>query len=105
MDRISELTKRGVAKDIATTPYRYEIHGLTLHFTSEFTRKSFYEKYSDYKEDLYYRTARLFKISVHINEEQIIISLYKQIEKRGFYITKGDKCYISPYDMYKDKVI
>lgn len=102
---VSELTKRGVAKDITASPYIYETNGLILFFTSEFTRKSFLEKYKQYKEDIYYRTSRLFKITVSIDETKIITSLYKQIEKRGFYIKYGDKFYSSPIDMYKDRVI
>lgn len=102
---MSELTKRGVAKNISTSPYFHIIGNVKLYFTSQFIKDKFIKNYDEYKEDIKYRAVRLFKIPVTVSDIVIIVSLYKQVEKRGFYIIYNDKPYISDSEMSEDRVI
>lgn len=87
------LTVRGIAKDLAISPYVYIDNHIQLNFSSEFNLKRFKEKLPEYKDNIEYRSYRLFGFSVNIILEVILLSLYMKIEKRGFYVEIGENKY------------
>lgn len=87
------LTVRGVAKDLAISPYVYTDNHIQLNFSSEFNLKRFREKLSEYKDNIEYRAYRLFGFNVNIIPVVILLSLYMKIEKRGFYVEIGENKY------------
>lgn len=87
------LTVRGVAKDLAISPYIYIDNYIQLNFSSEFNLKRFKDKLPEYKDNIKYRAYRLFGFNINIIPEIILLSLYMKIEKRGFYVEIGDNKY------------
>ena len=87
------LTVRGVAKDLAISPYIYIDNYIQLNFSSEFNLKRFKDKLLEYKDNIKYRAYRLFGFNINIIPEIILLSLYMKIEKRGFYVEIGDNKY------------
>ena len=87
------LTVRGVAKDLAISPYIYTDNHIQLNFSSEFNLKRFKDRLAEYKDNIEYRAYRLFGFNVNIIPEVILLSLYMKIEKRGFYVEIGENKY------------
>lgn len=87
------LTVRGIAKDLAISPYIYTDNRIQLNFSSEFNLKRFKDKLPEYEDNIEYRAYRLFGFSVNIIPEVILLSLYMKIEKRGFYVEIGENKY------------
>lgn len=87
------LTVRGIAKDLAISPYIYTDNHIQLNFSSEFNLKRFKDRLAEYKDNIEYRAYRLFGFNVNIIPEVILISLYMKIEKRGFYVEIGENKY------------
>lgn len=90
---LDNLTVRGIAKDLAISPYIYTDNHIQLNFSSEFNLKRFKEKLPEYKNNLEYRAYRLFGFNINIIPEVILLSLYMKIEKRGFYVEIGENKY------------
>lgn len=87
------LTVRGIAKDLAISPYIYIDEHIQLNFSSEFNLKRFKDRLAEYKDNIEYRAYRLFGFNVNIIQEVILLSLYMKIEKRGFYVEIGENKY------------
>lgn len=87
------LTVRGIAKDLAISPYIYTDNHIQLNFSSEFNLKRFKDRLAEYKDNIEYRAYRLFGFNVNIIPEVILLSLYMKIEKRGFYVEIGENKY------------
>lgn len=87
------LTVRGIAKDLAISPYIYTDNHIQLNFSSEFNLKRFKDRLTEYKDNIEYRAYRLFGFNVNIIPEVILLSLYMKIEKRGFYVEIGENKY------------
>lgn len=87
------LTVRGIAKDLAISPYIYTDNHIQLNFSSEFNLKRFKDRLAEYKDNIEYRAYRLFGFNVNIIPEVILLSLYMKIEKRGFYVEIGNNKY------------
>lgn len=87
------LTVRGVAKDLAISPYIYIDNYIQLNFSSEFNLKRFKDKLPEYEDNIKYRAYRLFGFNINIIPKIILLSLYMKIEKRGFYVEIGDNKY------------
>ena len=87
------LTVRGIAKDLAISPYIYTDNHIQLNFSSEFNLKRFKDKLPEYEDNIEYRAYRLFGFNVNIIQEVILLSLYMKIEKRGFYVEIGENKY------------
>lgn len=87
------MTVRGIAKDLAISPYIYIDEHIQLNFSSEFNLKRFKDRLAEYKDNIEYRAYRLFGFNVNIIQEVILLSLYMKIEKRGFYVEIGENKY------------
>lgn len=87
------LTVRGIAKDLAISPYIYVDNHIQLNFSSEFNLKRFKQRLPDYEYDVKYRAYRLFGFNINVIPETILLSLYMKIEKRGFYVKIGENEY------------
>lgn len=87
------LTVRGIAKDLAISPYIYTDNHIQLNFSSEFNLKRFKDRLAEYKDNIEYRAYRLFGFNINIIPEVILLSLYMKIEKRGFYVEIGNNKY------------
>lgn len=87
------LTVRGIAKDLAISPYIYTDNHIQLNFSSEFNLKRFKDRLAEYKDNIKYRAYRLFGFNINIIPEVILLSLYIKIEKRGFYVEIGNNKY------------
>lgn len=87
------LTVRGIAKDLAISPYIFTDKNIQLNFSSEFNLRRFKDKITEYKDNIEYRAYRLFGFNINIIPEVILLSLYMKVEKRGFYVEIGESKY------------
>jgi hypothetical protein len=81
-------TARGVYHNIEESDIDVYLDGFLLYFSSNTLKGKFLGKYEDY----YNKTNNILKKVYPINYEPLIIlSLYKNIEKRGFRVYYNDR--------------
>lgn len=78
-----------IYNNIRKSTFYFEINNLRLYFSSEFYKDLFISKL-DYIDQEFYKLASRYKILderfYETLNEILTISLYKRVEKRGFYI-------------------
>lgn len=93
------LTRNGVAKDLAKSPYIFTevINGSTVsfNFSSKLHLKNFVEKRGKNYSMLYNYLYKRFKFKVNCRL-LADCNLYHKIETRGFYIKINDREYRCP---------
>ena len=93
------LTRNGVAKDLAKSPYTFTeiIDGkeLTIFFSSSLHLQNFLEKRSANYNMIYNHIYKRFKYKVDC-KMLADLNLYKKIETRGFYIKFNKKEFLCP---------
>ena len=94
-----DLTRNGVAKNLARSPYVFtEFVGkdlLEFHFSSKLHLNKFVEKRKQNFQMLYNHIYKRFKFKVNCRM-LADCNLYYKIESRGFYIKLNDKEFLCP---------
>ena len=93
------LTRNGVAKNLAKSPYIFTevVDGqvLTFYFSSKLHLNNFVEKRSENYNMIYNHIYKRFKYRVDCKMLSDL-NLYKKIESRGFYIKFNKKEFLCP---------
>ena len=96
---MTNLTRRGVAKDLSKSPYIFTeiIDGnqLDLCFSSKLHLKNFIEKRAENYNMLYNHIYKRFKYKVNCRM-LADCNLYQKIETRGFYIKYNNEEFLCP---------
>jgi hypothetical protein len=96
---MKNLTRNGVAKDLATTPYIFtemiEDQQLDFHFSSKLHLNSFIKKREENYNMLYNHIYKRFKFKINCRM-LADCNLYQKIESRGFYIKYNNKEFLCP---------
>lgn len=90
------LTRRGVAKDLAVSPYTYtnfyKGQKVNFYFSSKLHLHNFINKREDNYKMIYNYIIKRFKFKVDCRQLSDF-NLYNKIENRGFYIKLDDNVY------------
>lgn len=79
------LTKRGIELNIKESKYIFVVDGLMLYFSSNFNKERFISNYNAYLDEENIKLENKYKVNIDL-KRLLIVSFYKKIEKRGFYI-------------------
>lgn len=85
----SDVTRYGVAYNLAASPYRYTWGLRTFHFSTAAHRERFKERLTIRREWLNDSLSRRFKVQVRA-DDLAVLQLYMKTETRGFYVTTDD---------------
>lgn len=83
---MSNVTRYGVAYNLAASPYRYTWGTRTFHFSTAGHMERFKERLNMRREWLNDSLSRRFKVQVSA-DDLAVLQLYMQTETRGFYVT------------------
>lgn len=91
-------TTRGIYYDLSESDFTFSYDRLTFYFSSKYYLEKFKSMYVDYIKQETLKLSSKYKCCIY-GDEMILLSLYKNIEKRGFRVEyKGksidDMCYI-----------
>ena len=99
------MTKAGVYLNLNESTYKYKIFNLVFYFSSKFYLEKFKSSVQKYVEIENRKLANKLKLVINFNK-LFSISLYSQIEKRGFKIKDLEtEKEIKPYTMYNEKIL
>ena len=85
-------TRDGIYLDITKSEYKITTRGLTFYFSSVFYLESFARKLEQY--DAKIEQYLLNRLHMPVDAKKCAaIMCYSEVEKRGFYVTQGDKVY------------
>lgn len=79
------LTKRGIELNIKESKYIFVVDALMLYFSSNFNKERFISNYNTYLDEESIKLENKYKVNIDL-KRLLIVSFYKKIEKRGFYI-------------------
>lgn len=79
------VTKNGIYLDLKESKYEAVKNGLIFYFSSENYLNKFLENVSEYIKEETIKIQNKYNIEGNF-EKLLVISYYKKIEKRGFYI-------------------
>lgn len=79
------LTKRGIELNIKESKYIFVVDALMLYFSSNFNKERFISNYNIYLDEESIKLENKYKVNIDL-KRLLIVSFYKKIEKRGFYI-------------------
>jgi hypothetical protein len=86
------ITLRGIYHNINESDYFIENNDLRFYFSSIFYLDKFLNEYKEEREKTIVRLKRIYEVDPNINPLLSDITLYKNIEKRGYRIEyKGEK--------------
>lgn len=91
-------TIRGIYYDLSESVYSFSYDKLTFYFSSKYYLNKFKNEYVNYLRQETLKLSSKYKCCVY-GDEMILISLYKNIEKRGFRVEYKGKsideiCYV-----------
>ena len=91
-------TYRGIYYDLNESVYTFQYDRLTFYFSSNYYLEKFKSSYISYLKQETLKLSSKYKCCVY-GDEMILLSLYKNIEKRGFRVEYKGKsideiCYI-----------
>ena len=96
---MNNLTRNGVAKDLAKSPYIFtEMIGnqrLDLYFSSRLHLQNFSQKRGDNYNMIYNYIYKRFKYQIDCRL-LADLNLYQKIETRGFYVRLNKEVYLCP---------
>lgn len=105
---MKNLTRNGVAIDLAKSPYTFTemINGnvVTFNFSSKLHLTNFLEKRKQNHQMIYNYIYKRFKFTVDCRM-LADCNLYKKIESRGFYIKINNKGYVCPDNIISNGVL
>lgn len=86
MNKKPKLTRNNICYDLTVTPYKLNHNKMLLHFSSKKNMEKFHERIKEQRTTLKHSLKNRFKLDINSN---ILadITLYRNIEKRGFCIT------------------
>lgn len=84
------MTRNGIVKNLADSPYNMSTHGLVLFFSSLLHLKKFKAKYKEEIITTNISLSKRFKVTVNLPYLGILKTYYK-IESRGFLIYDAGK--------------
>lgn len=84
------LTRNNIELDIKASNYKYEYENNIFFFSSEFYLNKFITELQNYVYSESIKLKNKYKINISCNL-LLAVSLYRKIEKRGFYIFNKDK--------------
>ena len=90
-----DVTRYGVAYNLAASPYRYTWGSRTFHFSTAAHRERFKERLTIRREWLNDSLSRRFKVKVSA-DDLAVLQLYMQTETRGFYVTTDEQVIDTP---------
>ena len=79
------MTKNGIQLDLQNSVYFYKYENLTFYFSSELYRKKFAETVDLYISSEKFKLKNKYRVDIDPSL-YLAISLYKKIEKRGFFV-------------------
>lgn len=79
------LTRNKIELDIKSSNYKYEYEDNIFFFSSEFYLNKFITELPDYVYSESIKLKNKYKLNISCNLF-LAVSLYRKIEKRGFYI-------------------
>lgn len=79
------LTRNGIQLDLKSSNYIYELENILFYFSSELYLNKFRNELEDYSYSESIKLKNKYKLNISCNLF-LAISLYRKIEKRGFYI-------------------
>lgn len=79
-------TKNGIELDLSKSNYKYKINNYEFYFSSENYLNKFKESLTNFVQMENKKIEIKYKISINLSL-YLTFALYKQIEKRGFYVT------------------
>lgn len=74
-----------VCYELNDSPFFLRIDGFLFYFSSSFYKNKFEKEYQDYIKSETLKLNVKYKMQVYA-DEMLMLSLYKQIEKRGFRV-------------------
>lgn len=91
-------TVRGIYYDLKESVYTFQYDRLTFYFSSKYYLEKFKSSYVSYLKQETLKLSSKYKCCIY-GDEMILLSLYKNIEKRGFRVEYKGKsideiCYI-----------
>ena len=84
-DNSDLFTARGICKKLEMSPYKLETMEICLSFSSNTNVKRYHDKVTKYIEEMERKIKRTTGIEVNC-KTFAMLKLYKEIEKRGFYV-------------------
>lgn len=78
-------TAKGVYLDLTESNYSYKIEEFRFYFSSDFYRKNFIEKCEEFVKYEKIKFQNTYKVEL-ANTYLFLFTLYRKIEKRGFYV-------------------
>lgn len=79
-----------VYQNIKETVFDYEIYNLCFHFSSLFNKNRFTENVELFVKLEEMKIINKYQLQIDL-KQYLAIAFYKKIERRGFYISIGDK--------------
>lgn len=104
---MNELTRGGVAYNLAESPYRFNVDyssrstSITFVFSSDFYRKNFIRKMAGNRKKINASLSNRFGFSIE-NHVLCDMKLYCSIEKRGFLIYQNGERFECPKSIKLD---
>lgn len=83
------ITRDGVCYDLAISPYKTTINGLTFVFSSKLHLDKFKQKIKENRDIINYSLSKRFKVNVDVSKLADVV-LYRKVETRGFLIITGE---------------
>ena len=83
-------TTRGVFLNVKDSDYIVKIYGYEFYFSSAFYMNKFCKMYDDFIHTESLKFSQKYKVSINF-AWILLLSLYKKIEKRGFYVKFNGK--------------
>ena len=91
-------TARGIYVDLNESTYIYKYNKLTFYFSSQLYLNKFKKRVRKYVKDESLKIGLKYNANI-IDNVMFALSLYKQIEKRGFKVKYNDIDLFKDYDI------
>lgn len=88
--------KSNVCYNLFKSPYHTQYKNYTFYFSSQFNKDRFDIKIKPYIETETFKLNSKYHAEIH-SEIVLALNLYRQIEKRGFYVLSASNLPISKY--------
>lgn len=84
------MTKNGIEYNLKISPYEIKINDYTFKFSSKFYKEKYNELLNETAIKNNLSLSKRYKVKFEFSELWAIL-LYREIEKRGFYILKNNE--------------
>lgn len=78
-------TKNGIELNLAVSEYKTEFANFIFYFSSKFYKNKFKESLTEYIDTEERKIKNKYKVDICLTS-YLAISLYKKVEKRGFFV-------------------